>query len=362
MADQESTRVSWKRGRLACSTPRQRPNPDISPTPNRPPHRRGSASSPEPQPPAPGAHIATAQPSPSQQARSSWERGRLACSTPRQHTNPGLSAARNWAPHRRGSASSPEPQPPPPGAHLATAQPSPCQQARGSWERGRLACSTPRQHTNPSLSAARNWAPHRRGSASSPEPQPPAPGTTSQPLSPAPASKPAFPGSAGVSPAALPGNTPTPAHPLHATGRPIDGGAPAPPNPSRLRQAPPRNRSARPKPAGPRFLGARASCLQHSQATHQPRPIRCTQLGAPSTGERQLPRTSPRPLGTAHLSTALTSQQRDGLRSKERRPDRFNDCSLFEHSLASKRCRNKLANRMTPRPPPLPLRSLGSLR
>jgi len=56
-------------------------------------------------------HLATAQPGPSQQARVSWERGRLACSTPRQHPNPGSSAARNRAPHRRGSASSPEPHP-----------------------------------------------------------------------------------------------------------------------------------------------------------------------------------------------------------------------------------------------------------
>jgi len=92
---------------------------------------------------------------------------------------------------------------------------------------------------------------------------------------------------------ALPGEAPPPPYPLHPTRRPTDGERQLPPTPPACARRPHPNRSAQPLPASPRFLGARASRLLHSRATHHPRLFRCTQPGAPPAGERQLPPTPP---------------------------------------------------------------------
>jgi hypothetical protein len=302
MAEQENARVSSQRGRLACSTPRPRTNHDLPPARSRALHRRGSFSSPEHPPPARCPLIANALPSPSQQARVSWERGRLACCTPRPRTNPDSSPARNRALRWRGSASSPEHPPPARCPRIATDHPSSCQQGRVSWERGRLACCTPRPRINPDLSQAPNRALHRRGSPGSPEHQPRAQCPALQPFSPAHASKPAFPGSAGVSPAALPGHAPTTTYPRPPTGLPTGGGAPAPPNTHRLRH-PPTSQTLSPahasKPAFPGSAGVSPAALPG----HAPIPTYPRHATGLSTGGG-----APAPPNTHRLRHTPTSQ------------------------------------------------------
>jgi hypothetical protein len=162
----------------------------------------------------------------------------------------------------------------------------PLQRARG------LACGTPRPRSNPASCAACNRTPHRRGSPSSPELQPLAPCThipTAHPTA-----LPASPRFLGARASRLQ-HSQTTLQPYFVRrlqpDSPPAGEPQLPPTPTACAMPPHPNRSAQPKPAGPRFLGARASRLQHSQTTLQPCLMRRLQPDSPPAGERQLPRT-----------------------------------------------------------------------